>query len=85
MGEHVARRVGDLRERQAVTVDELLEVAVVAAPRDAEERRLTGEVPGGRFDRGGFRVADRSSRRPEPEHDRRAGRAGGIERAAPDQ
>ena len=66
--EHVARVVADLRERQAVLVDELLERVVVAGPRHADEVGRILELLGCLLDRGGFTVAPASSGRPEPEH-----------------
>ena len=59
--------VGELRKGELVAVDEGLERRVVAGPRDAVGRDLSVPALGDQFDRTGFGVADRSSRRPEPQ------------------
>jgi hypothetical protein len=83
--EHVARIVTDLRERQAVTVDEVLEVVVGAGPCDADEVDLVCELRCDLLDRGGFTVADASSGRPEPERRRHPGDRGTVEGATADE
>ena len=82
---HVARIVTDRGERQLVLVDELLKVGVVARPCDTDE--LHGPCPAlaCRFDRSGFTVADASSGRPEPQHDRFPRHRRPIEFSAPDE
>ena len=83
--EHDAWVVADLRERQAVLVDESLEVVVITGPCDTDEVDFTGEFLCCCLDRGSFAVAGASSGRPKPEQRWLAGQGGGIEFAAADQ
>ena len=78
-GKDVAPVVADVRERQGVLVDEALEGCVVTRPCDADEVDLAIPPLSGSFDRSCFSVADASSRRPEPEHDRPPSDRGTIE------
>lgn len=83
--EHVTGVVADLRERQAVLVDESLEGVVTAGPRDADEVGGILKPLGCLLDRGGFTVADASSGCPEPEHRRLVGHERSVEFATADQ
>ena len=65
-------RFDDLREGQAVFVDESLERGIVAVPRDPDELHPAGPPLACRFDRRGFMVAGHSSGRPEPQQHRLA-------------
>jgi hypothetical protein len=82
---HVARIVADGWERQVVLVDEVLERPLVTRPGDADEVDGSRPTFACRFDRSGFTVADASSGRPEPEHDRTFGVFVPIEDTASDQ
>jgi hypothetical protein len=84
-GEDVARVVVDLREVEAVLVDEALVRLLRAGPRDADEVDLVLVLDACRLDRGGFTIARASSRRPEPERCRFPREFGGIELAATDE
>ena len=81
----VALVVADLRERQMVAVDEVLEGRFVASPGDPVEVDLAGPLLARRFDRRGFTVAGASSRCPEPERERATGSGGAIELAAAEE
>ena len=63
----VPRIVTELRERQAVLVDEALKALIGSDPGNADERDLVTPALVCRLDRGGFCVATASSGRPEPE------------------
>jgi hypothetical protein len=80
--EHFAWVVTDLRERQPVTLDEVVERIVAADPGDADEVGLTRPAFACLLDRGGFTIAGASTRRPEPEHGGCAGDRRTVERAA---
>ena len=76
--------VAQLRERQTVAVDERLELVVGAGPGDADEVDLTRPPLRGRLDRGGFPVAGRSIRRPEPQREVAPGVVAEVDLAAAD-
>ena len=78
-GKDVAPVVADGREPQGVLVDEALEGCVVTGPCNADEVDLAVPSLSGSLDRSCFSVADASSRRPEPEHDRPPSDGGTIE------
>ncbi len=85
LGEHVARFIADLRERQVVPIDELLELVVAAAPCNADELGLTGPPLCCFLDRGSFPIAGASPRRPEPQQHGTAGEGAEFDVAATDQ
>jgi hypothetical protein len=60
--------VGELREREVMAVDEVVERGFVAGPGNAVRGDPAVPALRDQFDRTGFGVADRSSRRPEPQH-----------------
>jgi hypothetical protein len=62
--------VDELLEGELMTVDKPVERRIVAGPGDPIRDDLLVPVLGDQFDRTGFGVADRSSRRPEPQHHR---------------
>jgi hypothetical protein len=83
--EHDARVVADLRERQAVLVDESLKAVVIAGPCNADEVDFASEFLCCCLDRGSFTITAASSGRPEPEQRRLASQGGSINLAAADQ
>jgi hypothetical protein len=83
--EHDASVIADLRERQAVLVDESLKVVVIAGPCDTDEVDCAGEFLCCCLDRGSFTIAGASSGRPKPEQCGLAGQGGSIKFAAADQ
>ena len=78
----LAVAVGELRKRELVTVDEVLERVFVTGPGDAVGGDLAVPALGDQLDRTGFCVADRSSRRPEPQHHRLPGQGRPVELTA---
>ena len=77
-----ARVVADLRERQRVLVDKVLERLVIARPCDANEIDPSGPLGCCCFDRSSFCVTDASSGRPEPECRRTSGAFSAYELAS---
>jgi hypothetical protein len=77
--------VADLRERQRVLVDELLERRIVTRPCDTDEFDPPSPLLCCCFDRSSFCITDRSSRRPEPEGCRTTGVVSAGELAARDE
>jgi hypothetical protein len=83
--EELAVAVGELRERELMAVDEASERSFVTGPCDAVGDDLAVPASGDQFDRTGFGVADRSSRRPEPQHDGLPRQRGAVELAAAEE
>jgi hypothetical protein len=85
MLEDIAGIVAELRETQAVFVNETLERGFIARPRDSNEINLAAPLLCCRFDRRGFPVANTSSGCPKPEGGRCPRYCTAVERAATDQ
>jgi hypothetical protein len=75
-------RVGDLREGEAVTFDEVLEVRIGPSPGDPDDGYW--QLCLDRFDRSGFSVARPSIGSPEPEEDGLTGEVGKVDLCAAD-
>lgn len=81
---HLARIVADLREAQAVLVDESLEVGVGSCPRNTNKLDLSGPSDCCFLDRGSFTIAGGSSGCPKPKRQGLANIGRPIEHPAAD-